>query len=452
MALFDIIGGIIGIGSAAASYQAGKDAARAAKAEANYNIFAADAQIGNIVRALPIQLRAINDLRGQIGLAHDAANIARVTAGVTGQRVNYLESLSSHTESLAGHTQAGAGLTRQQAGLTQTGAGLIRQQASHVQAGSAYTQERSGLKGREASLTREAAGNLKARSALASMAADVGRLGIENTVYNAEVQEQLASDALFEGEFDAETVRFQLRQMRGAAEANAAARNVVVGRGSAADINTSITFMGDREISKIKRAAERQALSHEVQATNLRHSIHGQELAIAGHEQSAVELELSSRQTALGADYTALEGRELMHRARGEQLQARQLQHGAAEQELQAQRQLHQASGQDLQASGQRLQAQDQRIQAQYGTITQAQQLLDARKNEVQANQLQTQVAHEQYKVGTSLVEIQDLERRKKLFEAQGKYGARAATLQGVTGAVSALVDGLASKYLPNRN
>ena len=424
MALFDIIGAIIGVGSAAASYEAGKNAARAAKAEANYNIFAADAQIGNIVRALPIQLRAINDLRGQIGLAHDAANIARVTAGVTGQRVNYLESLSSHTESLAGHTQAGAGLTRQQAG--------------HTQAGAAYTRERSGLKGREAGLTREAAGNLKARSALASMAADVGRLGIENTVYNAEVQEQLASDALFEGEFDAETVRFQLRQMRGAAEANAAARNVVVGRGSAADITTSITFMGDREISKIKRAAERQALSHEVQATNLRHSIHGQELAIAGHEQSAVELELSSRQTALGADYTALEGRELMHKARGEQLQARQ--------------QLHQAAGQELQASGQRLQAQDQRIQAQYGTITQAQQLLDARKNEVQANQLQTQVAHEQYKVGTSLVEIQDLERRKKLFEAQGKYGARAATLQGVTGAVSALVDGLASKYLPNRN
>ena len=413
MALFDIIGAIIGVGSAAASYEAGKNAARAAKAEANYNIFAADAQIGNIVRALPIQLRAINDLRGQIGLAHDAANIARVTAGVTGQRVNYLESLSSHTESLAGHTQAGAGLTRQQAG--------------HTQAGAAYIQERSGLKGREAGLTREAAGNLKARSALASMAADVGRLGIENTVYNAEVQEQLASDALFEGEFDAETVRFQLRQMRGAAEANAAARNVVVGRGSAADINTSITFMGDREISKIKRAAERQALSHEVQATNLRHSIHGQELAIAGHEQSAVELELSSRQTALGADYTALEGRELMHRARGEQLQAQQ--------------QLHQAAGQELQASGQRLQAQDQRIQAQYGTITQAQQLLDARKNEVQANQLQTQVAERQYKVGTSLVEIQDLERRKKLFEAQGKYGARAATLQGVTGAVSALVD-----------
>ena len=413
MALFDIIGAIIGVGSAAASYEAGKNAARAAKAEAAYNIAAADAQIGNITRALPIQLRAINDLRGQIGLAHDAANIARVTAGVTGQRVNYLENLSSHTQALAGHTQAGAGLTRQQAG--------------HTQAGAAYTQERSGLKGREAGLTREAAGNLKARSALASMAADVGRLGIENTVYNAEVQEQLASDALFEGEFDAETVRFQLRQMRGAAEANAAARNVVVGRGSAADINTSITFMGDREISKIKRAAERQALSHEVQATNLRHSIHGQELAIAGHEQSAVELDLSSRQTALGADYTALEGRELMHKARGEQLQARQ--------------QLHQAAGQELQAAGQELQAQDQRIQAKYGTITQAQQLLDARKNEVQANQLTTQVAHEQYKVGTSLVEIQDLERRKKLFEAQGKYGARAANIQGVTGAVSALVD-----------
>ena len=371
MALFDIIGAIVGIGSAAANYQAGKDAARAAKAEAAYNIFAADAQIGNITRSLPIQLRAINDNRQLIGIAHEAANISRQTAGVHNQR-------ASHLSTLAGHTQVGAG----------------------------YTRERSGLKGREASLTREASQNLKARSALANMAADVGRLGIENTVFNAEVQEQLAAEALFEGEFDVETTKIQLRQMRGAAEANAAARNVVVGRGSAADINTSITFMGDREISKIRRAAARQALGHEVQATNLRHSIHGQELAIAGHEQSAVELDLSSRQTALGAEYTALEGRELMHRARGQELQA-----------------------------------QDQRIQAQYARISHSQALLGAREQEARANQLGTRIAEQQYKVGTSLVEIQDLERRKELFKAQGKYGARAATLQGVTGAVTALTD-----------
>ena len=367
----DIIAGIVGIGSAAASYQAGQDAARAAKAEAAYNIFAADAQIGNITRSLPIQLRAINDTRAQVGIAHEAANISRQTAGVHSQRASYLNTLASHTQQSAG-----------------------------------YTKQRAGLKGQEASLTREAASNLKARSALALQAAEVGRLGIENTVFNAEVQEQLAAEALFEGEFDVETTKIQLRQMRGAADANAAARNVVVNSGSAAAINTSITFMGDREISKIRREAERQALSHEVQATNLRHSIHGQELAIAGHELSALEHDLSSRQTELGADYTALEGQELMHRARGQELQA-----------------------------------QDQRIQSQYARISHSQALLGAREQEARANQLHTKIAEQQYQVGTSLVEIQDLERRKKLFEAQGKYGARAATLQGVTGAVSGLVN-----------
>ena len=581
ISVLDVLQGIVGIGSAVSSYNAGKSAAAAAKAEAAYNIATADAQIGNLARALPLQLRTINDLRAQVSIAQDAAAIAKTTSGVHSQRADYLTSLSTHTGNIAahtqagaaltdaqaghtqagadlarsradhvgsvaahtaagavlseiqaghteagaaltearadltgaqaGHTRAGAGLLREQAGHTQAGAALTRAEAGHVKAGAAYTRERSGLKGKEAGLMREAAQNLQNRSALSMMAADVGRLGIENTIFNAEVQERLASEALFEGEFDVETTKIQLRQMRGAAEANAAARGVVVGSGSAADINTSITFMGNREIGHIRREAARTALGHETQATNLRHSIHGQELAIAGHEQQAQEYELSSRQTLLGADYTDLAGRELLHGARGQELRAQQLQHGAAGQELtargqlhgaagqelqaqgqvlqagelrhgaqgqriqaagqlytaqgqriqaagqvlqageirhgaqgqdiQAQQQAHSASGQRIQAEGQVLQAKDQSIQAQYSNIAEAEALLQAKKNEAQANQLHTDIATQQYKVGTTLVEIEDLERRKKLFEAQGKHGARAAKLQGVTGAATALVD-----------
>ena len=551
--VLDVLQGIVGIGSAVASYDAGKSAAAAAKAEAAYNIATADAQIGNLVRALPLQLRTINDLRAQVSIAQDAAAIAKTTSGVHSQRADYLTSLSTHTGNIAahtqagaaltdaqaghtqagadlararadhvgsvaahtqagaaltearadltgaqaGHTRAGAALTREQAGHTQAGAALTRAEAGHVKAGAAYTRERSGLKGKEAGLMREAAQNLQNRSALSMMAADVGRLGIENTILNAEVQERLASEALFEGEFDVETTKIQLRQMRGAAEASAAARGVVVGSGSAADINTSITFMGNREIGRIRREAARTALGHETQATNLRHSIHGQELAIAGHEQQAQEYELSSRQTLLGADYTDLASRELLHGARGQELRAQQLQHGAAGQELaargqlhgaagqelqaqgqvlqagelrhgaqgqriqaagqvlqageirhgaqgqdiQAQQQAHSASGQRIQAEGQVLQAKDQSIQAQYSNIAEAEALLQAKKNEAQANQRYTDIATQQYKVGTTLVEIEDLERRKKLFEAQGKHGARASKIQGVSGAATALVD-----------
>ena len=551
--VLDVLQGIVGIGSAVSSYNAGKAAAAAAKEEAAYNIAAADAQIGNLVRALPLQIRAINDNRQLIGIAQEAANIAKATSGVHGQRADYLTSLSTHTESIAahtaagaaitdaqaghtqagadlankradhvgtiaahtaagavlseiqaGHTEAGAALTEAradltgaQAGHTQAGAALTRAEAGHVKAGAAYTRERSGLKGQEAGLMREAAQNLKARSALSMMAADVGRLGIENTIFNAEVQERLASEALFEGEFDVETTKIQLRQMRGAAEANAAARGVVVGSGSAADINSSITFMGNREIGRIRREAARTALGHETQATNLRHSIHGQELAIAGHELSAKEATTASRQTLLGADYTDLASRELLHGARGQELRAQQLQHGAAGQELQAQgqvlqagelrhgaqgqriqaagqlytaqgqriqaagqvlqageirhgaqgqeiqaqQQAHSATGQLIQAAGQQLQAKDQSIQAQYAGIAESEALLAASKQEANINQIYTNIENQQYKVGTTLVEIEDLERRKKLFEAQGKHGARAATLQGVTGAVTALVD-----------
>ena len=481
--VLDVLEGIVGIGAAVASYDAGKSAAAAAKAEAAYNIAAADAQIGNLARSLPIQMRAINDNRQLIGIAHQAAEIAKVTSGVHGQRADYLTSLSGHTQNIAAHTQAGAALADAQAGHTragadltraradhvgtlaghtQAGAALTRAEAGHVKAGAAYTRERSGLKGKEAGLMREAAQHLQDRSALSTMAADVGRLGIENTIFNAEVQERLASEALFEGEFDVETTKIQLRQMRGAAEANAAARGVVVGSGSAADINSSITFMGNREIGRIRREAARTALGHETQATNLRHSIHGQELAIAGHEQQAREHELSSRQTLLGADYTDLAGRELLHGARGQELRARQLQHGAvgqdlqaqgqvlqagelrhgaAGQEIQAQQQAHSASGQRIQAAGQQLQAKDQSIQAQYAGIAEAEALLAASKQEANINQIYTNIENQQYKVGTTLVEIEDLERRKKLFEAQGKHGARAANIQGVTGAVTALVD-----------
>ena len=439
--VLDVLQGIVGIGAAVSSYNAGKSAAAAAKAEAAYNIATADAQIGNLARALPVQMRAINDNRQLIGIAHDAANLARTTSGVHGQRTDYLNALSGHTQRIAAHTEASAAITDAQAGHTRAGADLTRAEAGHTRAGAAYTRERSGLKGQEAGLMREAAQNLQERSALSMMAADVGRLGIENTIFNAEVQERLADEALFEGEFDVETTKIQLRQMRGAAEANAAARGVVVGSGSAADINSSITFMGNREIGRIRREAARTALGHETQATNLRHSIHAQELAIAGHELTAQEQELSSRQTLLGADYTDLASRELLHGARGQELRAQQLQHGAAGQDIQARQQAHSATGQRIQAAGQQLQAQDQSIQAQYSGIAEAEQLLSARKNEAQVNQLHTTIANQQYKVGTTLVEIQDLERRKKLFEAQGKHGARAANLQGVTGAATALVD-----------
>ena len=65
--------------------------------------------------------------------------------------------------------------------------------------------------------------------------------------------------------------------------------------------------------------------------------------------------------------------------------------------------------------------------------------LLQARERELQANLLNIERAQRQADIATARVEIADLKDRQKLFKAQGKYGARAAQLQGQAASITAL-------------
>ena len=425
MSAWDWAQAILGVGSAYASYQAGQSAAQAARHEAAYNIYAAQGRIKEVTGTIPIRLRTINDITRRQALVREFAKHTRASAGV------FAGEAAAHNAASGAHlARAGASLERAEAHLA--GAEAQEAQAVHATASAGLIRERAGLTRQEAALTDEAALLQGEKSALSLMAAKAGEIGIDNTVFNAEIQEYLAERAIFEGNFDAETVRISTRRAKGAVLANAAARGVQVGSGSSAAIGNSVTFMGQREESKIIRAAENRALSHEVKSRNLRDSIYGQEVNVAAHELASEEHLFAQRRTALGAEIQRFQAVEQEHAAEGKLVQAQAYRAGAVSSRAGA-------ASSRADAASSRAASAASAASARSSLFQQAGALLRARDQQLSADALNTQIADQQRQIGSTLLEIDNLNERQKLFETQGKLGARAGSIQGFAGAATAL-------------
>lgn len=357
--------------SSKANNEAYENQKRAAAAEAAYNIRAAEREIGSIQRALQLDELRGEDLRSAIEFARREGYLAAERA--------------THVEKSADFHRARADLTDKQANL--------------------YERKADDLD-RRIELTADQAGLHRDRSALAMFAARTATEGGKTALFNAQVQETLADDAIRRGEITAETIRLKEEAQIGADKARAAVRGVQVGSGSAADITASTEYLSAREQTVARNEAERQAFLSRVQGYNYRASI-------ASHVEKALGAKHSSKQAALDADKSEQTARELTTNQYGLRLSAEGARATAEEQR-------HSALGAELSAEGLRNRAIGFELKAQQGITTEA----DRLRKRADAMQKQDQ-----------------LREKQELFALQGIYGQRALALQNKADQITALGD-----------
>jgi hypothetical protein len=118
-----------------------------------------------------------------------------------------------------------------------------------------------------------ARGQMKAASAqkkAGEIAGDAADAEGERFDYNAGVADLQAQDALDRGVDDEGRFRSSIRGLIGTQRATLAANGVVVGVGSAADVQADAAYLGERDAQQIKANAQREAWGFTVQADDLR--------------------------------------------------------------------------------------------------------------------------------------------------------------------------------------
>lgn len=85
---------------------------------------------------------------------------------------------------------------------------------------------------------------------------------------NAQTSEAQAQIALENGQSAEQNTRLRTRQVIGSQRAAMAANGIDLGEGTATDILTTSTFMGERDALTVRDNASRQAWAYRVQGTN----------------------------------------------------------------------------------------------------------------------------------------------------------------------------------------
>ena len=395
------VGAIISIGStlfgASKQNKANEQQAKAAAAEAAYNIRAAERQIGSIQRALQLDELRGEDIRSNIEYA---------------RREGYLFAAR------ADFTASQAGLFEKRAGHSERQAGFSERQAGHRDRIADAQDDRADLHRGRAGLHDIQGQENKNRSVLSLFQAQLAQEGAEGQLFNAEVQETLADDALVRGEISAETIRLKEEAHVGTQKANAAARGVDVHSGSATDLTSSTKFLSEREQAIVERTAQREAFLHKVQGYNYRTRAGDYIAQTLGHKQT-------SRQATLDADKSYQSSEEAKATAR--------------ETNLAATGSRIAADGSRLAADGSRLAAGELRNRAQ-GAIFSAEGLRNqAIGSELKAQSLITVNADRLRKRADAFEEQEGLLEKQQLFALQGAYGVRAAGLQNDANTITAL-------------
>lgn len=97
-----------------------------------------------------------------------------------------------------------------------------------------------------------------------------GKKQDQQAQFNAAIAEEQAQDAITRGQEEEQNFRAQVRQRIGQARTSFAAQGVVVGEGSAADVEADLAYLGELDALQIRNNAAREAWGYRVEATNYR--------------------------------------------------------------------------------------------------------------------------------------------------------------------------------------
>jgi hypothetical protein len=144
-----------------------------------------------------------------------------------------------------------------------------------------------------AGTTLSAVGSVKSGNA----AKRAGESMAQREEYNAAIADLQADDALARGDEEASRFATQVRSLIGTQRAGFAAQNVVVGEGSARDVQQDTAYRGELDRQEILANAKREAWGFRVEAEDRRK---GAEVARAGGNAAASAGRWGAAATALG--------------------------------------------------------------------------------------------------------------------------------------------------------